>query len=61
MRYKRIATGVFDRYEAAIRLEKIRAITRLWTRLGWKITTPQTLEIREAEAEYDAATDAIDE
>lgn len=45
-----------DRYEAAIRLEKIRQQLREAARYGFTVTLPMANEVREAEAEYDAAT-----
>jgi hypothetical protein len=45
-----------DRYEAAVRLERIRQQMREATRYGFVITRAQVAEAAAAEAEYDAAT-----
>ena len=48
-----------DRYEAAIRLERIRQLMREYARYGYPLTVQHMAECRAAEAEYDAATEPL--
>jgi len=50
------AAAMVDRYEAAIRLERARQLMREAVRYGFTVTEPMAAEIRNAEAEYDQAT-----
>lgn len=49
-----------DRYEAAIRLERIRQQIRENARYGFPITNTHRIEVQEAEAEYDLATNVLE-
>lgn len=49
---------VFDRYEAAIRLERARKIVRENHRYGFPVTPTHLAEVHAAELEYAAATAA---
>lgn len=48
-----------DRYEAAIRWEKISQIIRDNDRYGYKTTTAQQKEAKEARADYELATKVL--
>lgn len=50
-----------DRYEAAIRLERIRQLMRESSRYGLVVTRAHRDELHTAEVEYNAATAAIRE
>jgi DNA polymerase IIIc chi subunit len=49
---------VFDRYEAAIRLEKARQKLRELTRFGFPVTEADVAECSAAMREYESATAA---
>jgi len=52
------AVRLFDRYEAAIRLEKARQKLRELTRFGFPVTEADVAECSAAMREYESATAA---
>jgi len=60
MRSKLLVDAYADRYEAAIRLERIRQTVREYLRYGVPVTAPHFEEMERANAEYDAATKTAD-